>query len=163
LDPPEEAAARLTVEAARRAEAMGIVTPGTSRVDRAGIKQLVTSVRKAGIAVSAADYLDNVEVPSRADLAGLLRMVIDALRDEARRLRSGATARIVAPSAALKPGKAYGTRVDAGSRPASPRDGRTVVVFGRPEILVGWVAAEAGQPPVELLDCVRHFALGAEG
>jgi hypothetical protein len=71
--------ARLAFEGVRRAEAMGLVEPGLPHAGAAAIKQLVTTVRKAGIGTSAADILNNVETPSSADLARLLQMVIDAL------------------------------------------------------------------------------------
>jgi len=77
--PPELDVARLTFEASRRAEAMGVVAPGTARADVDGIRRLATNVQKAGIATSAADFINNVETPSSADLARLLHMVIDAL------------------------------------------------------------------------------------
>jgi hypothetical protein len=76
---------------------------------------------------------------------------------EARTLRKGGTQRIVAPSAALVPGGASGLRVDSGARPAGPRDGKVVVVFGAPGGIVGWVAAEDGRPAVDLLERVNHY------
>ena len=66
-------------EAARRAEAMGIVEPGPSRVEAETIRQLAAKVRSAGIAMSPADVLRNVEQPSRDDVAALLEMIIAAL------------------------------------------------------------------------------------
>ena len=52
---------RLTFEAARRAEAMGIVEPAPPRADATAIRQFANRVRKAGIASSAADLINNVE------------------------------------------------------------------------------------------------------
>lgn len=79
IDPPAIDIARRTFEAARRAEAMGIVEPGPIRADAAAIRQLAGRIRRAGIGTSAADVLANVEAPSRSDLAALLQMLIDAL------------------------------------------------------------------------------------
>ena len=73
-------ALRLLVEAARRAEAMGIVEPGTVvRGDLAEVRHLASRVRRAGIAATAADELANVTVPARDDVADLLEMMIGAL------------------------------------------------------------------------------------
>lgn len=78
-DPPALTVPRLTFEAARRAEAMGIVEPGLPRADASAIRQLANKVRRAGIGTSAADILNNVEAPSSQDLAALLEMIIAAL------------------------------------------------------------------------------------
>lgn len=71
--------ARLTLEASRRAEAMGLLESGAARADAGGIRQLANHVRRAGIAAAAADLLNNVEVPSPAETASLLRTMIAAL------------------------------------------------------------------------------------
>jgi hypothetical protein len=71
--------ARLLFEATRRAEAMGIVEPGTARVEPAVIRLLASRIRGAGIATSAADVLQNVDAPSREDVRALLQMMVDAL------------------------------------------------------------------------------------
>ena len=71
--------ARLTLEASRRAEAMGLLESGAGRADAGGIRQLANHVRRAGIAAAAADLLNNVEVPSPAETASLLRTMIAAL------------------------------------------------------------------------------------
>src|SRR5262252_9185847 len=70
---------RLTFEAARRAEAMGIVDPAPPRADAATIRQFAGRVRRAGIAANAADLIHNVESPSDADLAALLETIVAAL------------------------------------------------------------------------------------
>lgn len=70
---------RLAFEAARRAEAMGIVEAVAPRADVAAIRQFATQVRKAGIAASAADLINNVEAPSDAELAGLMQTIVAAL------------------------------------------------------------------------------------
>jgi hypothetical protein len=79
LAPPDRNLARLAVEAARRAEAMGLVEPGLARADAPAIRQLATRIRRAGIAAAAADTLSNVEMPSDEELAGLLETIIAAL------------------------------------------------------------------------------------
>ena len=78
-------------------------------------------------------------------------------REEARRLRAGGATRIDVPSAALVAGGARGQRVDAGLAPGPPREGRTIVLFGRRPSLVGWRAAYAGRPAEELLVRVRQL------
>jgi hypothetical protein len=83
--PAQADVARLAFEAARRAEAMGIVDPvepgepGMPRADASGVRQLANRVRRAGIAASAADALNNVETPSAGELAGVLETMIAAL------------------------------------------------------------------------------------
>jgi hypothetical protein len=70
---------RLTLEASRRAEAMGLLEPGVVRPDAGGIRQLANRVRRAGIAATPTDLLNNVEAPSGAELASLLTTMIAAL------------------------------------------------------------------------------------
>ena len=74
----------------------------------------------------------------------------DALR------RDGAT-RLIARTAALVPGGARPIRVAGGARAAEPRDGRTIVVFGLPEHLVGWVAADEAAPAADLVERVHYY------
>jgi len=78
-------------------------------------------------------------------------------QQDARALRARGARRLVAPSAALVPGGARGFCVREGVKPSAPRDGRVVVVFGAPEGIVGWIASENGQPPVDLLARVNHY------
>jgi hypothetical protein len=66
-------------EAARRAEAMGIIEPGAARSDASGIRHLANKIRRAGIAASAADHLNNVEAPSDLELVELLHTIVAAL------------------------------------------------------------------------------------
>lgn len=81
-----------------------------------------------------------------------------ACQEHARKLRGRGATRLVAPSAALVPGGAAGREVvDALERPARPRDGRVLVIFGDPTGLVGWKTVEHGAPPAGLLARVRHF------
>jgi hypothetical protein len=59
---------------------MGIVEPGAvARGDLAEVRHLASRVRRAGIAATAADQLANVTVPTGADVAELLEMMIGAL------------------------------------------------------------------------------------
>lgn len=81
-----------------------------------------------------------------------------ACQNEARRLRAAGATRLVATAAALLPGDARGWRVDGGLQPGPPRDGKTIVLFGRQPDIVGWAATAAGQPRADLLFKVRHFA-----
>jgi len=66
-------------EAARRAEAMGIIDPSQVTSDAAGVRQLANRIRRAGVAASAADLLNNVEVPSGDELVAILHTIIAAL------------------------------------------------------------------------------------
>ena len=76
----------------------------------------------------------------------------------AREMRNRGVRRIIAPSAALKPGGAAGSIVANGrERTADPRDGRTIVSFGSPDGIVGWQVVEQGAPPASVLMHVRHF------
>jgi hypothetical protein len=83
-----------------------------------------------------------------------------ACRECARQLRAGGATRIEAPSAALDAGGARGYVVDAGLRPASPRNGCVIVLFGRRPYAVGWRAVHKGYPAEELLGRVRHLQDG---
>ena len=78
-EPPAGRLPRLALEAARRAEAMGIIEPAAPRADAAAIRQFANRVRKAGIAASAADLINNVDAPTDAELAGLLDTIVAAL------------------------------------------------------------------------------------
>jgi hypothetical protein len=69
----------LAVEAWRRAEAMGLVEPGTGKLDQADVVRLLDRIRNAGIARGPALRFDNVEVPSPEETEAVLRLVIDAL------------------------------------------------------------------------------------
>jgi hypothetical protein len=78
-------------------------------------------------------------------------------QDHARAMRAKGVARIAAASAALTPGGARGQRVDRGLRPAEPREGLTIVIFGPPSELRGWIAADGARPAADLLERVHHF------
>jgi hypothetical protein len=72
---------RLTFEAYRRAEAMGLVEPAspTEEFDITGVKRVLQGVRDAGIARSPVIELENAEAPDAHDVAELMKMVIAAL------------------------------------------------------------------------------------
>ena len=71
---------RLMFEAARRAEAMGLVEPASvTSADASALRLLASRIRRAGIASAAADQLHNVEAPSAAEVAGLLETLVAAL------------------------------------------------------------------------------------
>lgn len=74
---------------------------------------------------------------------------------KARRLRRAGVKGLRVPSAALKARGATGWVVSRGLRAGPPRDGVVYVLFGRWPSLVGWMATDAGQPPVHLLQRVR--------
>jgi hypothetical protein len=77
---PARRVGRLVIEAARLAEAMGLVEPdAVSGADAAAVRKLAAGVRRAGIAAAAAEELRNVEAPSPAEVAGLLETMIAAL------------------------------------------------------------------------------------
>ena len=88
-----------------------------------------------------------------------------ACQAEARRLRTADAARLEAPSAALLPGGASGSRaLMAGlTMAAPPRDGCVWVLFGSVD-LRGWLAVDGGAPPESVLPGVRHltFADGSQ-
>jgi hypothetical protein len=81
-----------------------------------------------------------------------------ACRDEARRLRDGGAAGLLARSSALMPAGARGWRVDGGLQPVPGRDGRVVVLFGPRPDLVGWRVVDQGRPGPELLERVRPLS-----
>jgi hypothetical protein len=72
-------------------------------------------------------------------------------------LRGSGASRLAARSAALVPGGASAIRVASGERVDGPRDGQTIVIFGPPADLVGWIAAEEAAPSADLLDRVHHY------
>jgi hypothetical protein len=69
----------LAVEAWRRAEAMGLVEPGTAQLDQRDVVRLLDRIRNAGIARGPALRFDNVVVPTPEEAEAVLRLVIDAL------------------------------------------------------------------------------------
>jgi hypothetical protein len=79
----------------------------------------------------------------------------DACREEARHLRSSGAKGVVAPSAAVLPGTATPFHVDDGLKPSSPRDARTLVLFGIRPDLDGWLVATDARPSIRVLDQVR--------
>jgi hypothetical protein len=81
-----------------------------------------------------------------------------ACQDAARRLRASGVERLEAPSAALLPGGASGSRaMVSGLAPAAPaRDGRVWVLFGDIDVR-GWLAVDGGAPPTSVLPLVRQL------
>lgn len=80
-----------------------------------------------------------------------------ACQAEAARLRHAGAQGLTALSAALRPGRARGWRVDQGLQEGPPRDGKVVVLFGHRPDLLGWRVVDQGRPPLEALTKVRHF------
>ena len=76
----------------------------------------------------------------------------------ARELRIAGAQRLEAPSAALIPGGASGSRgtVSGLGNPAPARDGRVWVLFGHVG-LRGWLAVDGGAPPASVLPVVRQL------
>jgi hypothetical protein len=114
----------------------------------------VLTIRRALWAVDLGEPdLARPQLPRRILTGGL--DTYDACRREARRLRAAGATGLVAPSAALREGGAHGWRVDAGLRAGPPRDGMTIVLFGRRPDLVGWPTCAEGRPDPSLLERVR--------
>ena len=83
-------------EAARRAEAMGLIDPSHVSSDAAGVRQLANRIRRAGVAAS--DLLNNVEVPSDQELVAILHTIIAALdASPVPKFEWGGLARVFAP------------------------------------------------------------------
>lgn len=113
------------------------------------------TVRRAIWAVELPDEAaDEPKLPDTT-LRGGPRTYSDC-QAEARRLRKLGSRRLLAPSAALAPGGAGGLRVDGGLKPAPPREGQVVVLFGPRADLTGWAAALEARPSSDLLPRVRH-------
>jgi hypothetical protein len=70
---------RLAIDAWRRAEAMGLVSPRTALAEAPDPARLIARLRDAGIARLPAVRLDTADSPSPAEVEALLRLVIDAL------------------------------------------------------------------------------------
>ena len=80
IAPRDGRVGRLVFEVSRRAEAMGLLDPQPpGRADLDAVRHLANRVGRAGIAASSLSHLNNVEPPSREELAGLLETMIAAL------------------------------------------------------------------------------------
>jgi hypothetical protein len=116
----------------------------------------VATVRRALWAVEVPeDAYERPNLPARVLTGGL--DTHPACRREARRIRAHGAQGIIAPAAAMLPGRARGWRVQGGVVPGPDRDGHTIVLFGRRPDLVGWAAAGEGRPRDDLLPAVRHL------
>ena len=78
-------------------------------------------------------------------------------QEAVRAIRARGVRRVAAVTAALRPGGARGWRIEGSVQPGEPRDGLTIVIFGPPGDLLGWVAGEDARPSVDLLDRVNHY------
>lgn len=78
-------------------------------------------------------------------------------QEAARAARARGVRRLVAMSAALKPGGARGVHLDNDAPQGEPRDGFTIVIFDSPTHLTAWAACVDGRPADYLLDRVRHY------
>jgi len=99
--------------------------------------------------------LQPMDLPNAVLTGG--RDTYSACQREARAIRQQGAGRLVAVTAALVPGGARALRVDGGVRTAEPRDGKTIVIFGAPSGLRGWIAANEAAPAIDLLGRVRHY------
>ncbi|HEX3702158.1 MAG TPA: RES family NAD+ phosphorylase [Vicinamibacterales bacterium] len=116
----------------------------------------VLAIRRQLWAVDIGDApLDPVSTPASVVSGG--PETYGRCQAHARALRARGASRLTAPSAALVPGGARGCHVEGGVVPAAPRDGRVVVLFGSPDGLTGWMAAEEAHPSVDLLARVNHY------
>jgi hypothetical protein len=80
IHPTSSDARRLLLEAARRADAMGVMElDDTAPLDARTARRLVAHARRAGVAKTPAFALSNVETPTEQELTDLLRLVINAL------------------------------------------------------------------------------------
>jgi hypothetical protein len=113
------------------------------------------NVRRALWAIEAPDDLElaRPSLPEAVVTGGLDSY--EQCREEARHLREGGAAGLIAPSAALGKGGARGWNVDGGLQPAADRDGAVIVLFGPRPDLTGWPAAIEGRPGADLLGRVR--------
>lgn len=131
-----------------------------------------------------AEFLRHEEITDAADLAGVKRSlwavelpddgyVVPALpaavlqggvasypdcQEAARKLRATGAERLEAPSAALLPDGASGSRASvSGLSAAAPaRNGRVWVLFGGIDVR-GWLAVDGGAPPASVLPLVRQL------
>ena len=130
-----------------------------------------------------AEFLRHEEITDAADLAGVRRAMwaieipdlpkarpklpkgtlrggtatYARCRREAERLRKGGATGLVAPSAALEPEGARGSRVDGGLKRGPAREPKVIVLFGRRPDLIGRAVVDKGRPPAELLAYVRYL------
>ncbi|MBI5816601.1 MAG: RES family NAD+ phosphorylase [Nitrospinae bacterium] len=79
-------------------------------------------------------------------------------RQQARKIRETGAKGMEAPSVALLPGFARGMKTDDGLKNGEDRNGKVMVIFGKRNDLVGWIAA-IGRPDTSILSKVRHFSM----
>lgn len=102
------------------------------------------------------ESLAEPELPAAALVGG--RSSHARCRREARRLRAAGATGLVAPSAALLPGRARGQRTEGSALvEAEDRDGETLVLFGSRPGARGWIAADRGAPTPRTLGLIRHL------
>lgn len=119
----------------------------------------LANVRRALWAVEVPNHLptETPRLPEVLLIGGF--DTYEECRSEARRLRNKGAVALRAPSAALLPGSARGWKVDGGLQPAADRDGTVLAVFGARPDFVGWTAAFAARPRLDLLTRIRHLPL----
>jgi hypothetical protein len=118
----------------------------------------VATIRRAMWAIEIGDEAcQPVSLPDAVMTGGL--HTYPRCQVHAAALRANGARRLVAPAAALHKGGAGGFEVVGGiERPAAPRDGRVIVIFGAPDDLIGWKVVDRGSPPAEVLARVRALA-----
>jgi hypothetical protein len=116
----------------------------------------LATIRRQMWAVDIGDVpATTVELPDATLRGG--RETYGPCQQAAAALRARGVRRIVARTAALVRGGARAVRIAQGERVGEPRDGLTIVIFGPPNDLVGWIAADAASPAADLLDRVHHY------
>lgn len=101
-----------------------------------------------------ADASDQVAGPGTAPATGGLASYPEC-QAHARAARAAGATALIAPSAALRSGRACGQRTAAGLVEGPPRDGRVLVLFGNRPDLVGWRAVDSGRPAARLLTLLK--------
>ena len=120
----------------------------TEAADLAGVRRSLWAVELPG------DGYETPELHSAVLRGGV--STYPTCQATARELRTAGSQRLEAPTAALIPGGASGSRATvSGLGSAAPaRDGRVWVLFGHVD-LRGWLAVDGGAPPPSVLPVVR--------
>lgn len=125
----------------------------TEAADLAGVRRSLWAVELPE------DGFETPALPAALMQGGLASY--PSCQEAARQLRTAGTRRMEAPSAALLPDGASGSRAPqsglAGAAPA--RDGLVWVLFGMAD-LRGWLAVDGAAPPATVLPLVRPLARG---
>ena len=105
----------------------------------------------------AAEALERPTLPARS-LRGGLRSY-RRCQAEARRLRRLGRSGVLAPSAALRPGRAAGSLTRGATLvPAPRREGQVAALFGPRPRARGWLCVDDGRPTAGVLEAVRPLS-----